>query len=133
MKDIKMPRKKKKQYVDNGEMYGEILDYYKEDAEISEKLHLMFWEMCKKIINRPRFSRYTPEWREDMQSTAYIKCVKIISEKKFDKERTNPFSYFTTVISNCYLDVAHYENKQLDIKRKLTDIVLGATANEVNI
>lgn len=115
-----MPIKKKKQYVNNGELYEEIEGFYKLE-EISEKLHFMFFEMTNHIINRSRFIRYTPERREDMISDAYLKCLNVIAGKKFNLERKNPFSYFTTVIRNSFKDSAGSEKKQVLIKEKLFD------------
>lgn len=117
-------------YVKNKDLYAEILKS-KENGEPSEELYMMFWLMCKNIINRPRFSRYTFNWKEDMISTSLLKCIKVYH--KFDIKKTNPFSYFTSVISNCFLDTAHAENKQFDIKTKIYDVFLHSINSPINI
>lgn len=116
----------RKNYVNNKDLLKEIKSC-RDCGEISENLHMMFWEMSNRIISRPRFNRYTVDWKEDMISTAYIKCIDIYH--KFDLERTNPFSYFTTVISNCFLDYAGYECKQKKIKDKMRTKVFGYDSN----
>jgi DNA-directed RNA polymerase specialized sigma24 family protein len=115
----------RKKYVDNAQLLEEIRATQKH-GKISDELHLMFWKMCNKIINRPRFSRYTDEWKEDMISTAYVKCLGTIC--KFSPDRTNPFSYYTTVITNCFLDCLNAEKKQKNIKDRMKEIYIGAMA-----
>lgn len=107
---------KKKNYVNNKSLLEKIIEFHSTGV-ISEELHMMFWEMCNRIIGRSRFNRYTQDWREDMVSDAYVKCLVVVL--KFDLERTNPFAYFTTVISNCFLDYIGNESKQRDIKERL--------------
>lgn len=114
--------KKKKTYVNNKELLGEIR-CYANCGEISDELHMMFYMMCQKIISRPRFLRYTKEWKEDMIHAAYLKCLDVLSRKRFDDDRVNPFSYFTTVISNSFLDSIHLENKQKTISENLKNIM----------
>jgi hypothetical protein len=66
-----------------------------------------------------RFNRYTPEWKEDMIGNAYVKCITIVSRGRYDMEKENPFSYFTTVIRNCFKDHGLYERKQKLIKERV--------------
>ena len=108
-------------YVNNKELLKEILGFYETDF-ISEKLHLMFYEMCKRIITRPRYNRYTPEYREEMISESYLKCLEVLLRKTFNPEKSNAFSYFTSVISNMAIDVAKGEKRQFDIKDRITEI-----------
>lgn len=112
-----MPRRANR-YVDNEEMYREIIEFT-ETGVVSETLHMIIWKMCNHIINRPRFNRYSVAWKEDMKSSAYVKCITVITEMKYKTDRTNPFSYFTTVISNCFLDHTVAEKKQKRIRNKL--------------
>ena len=116
-----MARKRKTPYVDRVEMYAEIGQFY-DTGDISERLHMIFWKMSNHIINMARFNRYTPEWKEDMISSAYIKCLNIVSAGKYDMERSNPFSYFTTVIRNCFKDHCVSEKKQKKIRQRLGDM-----------
>ena len=110
-----------KKYVNNATLHGEIIKFH-ETSNISEELHMMFYEMCNRIIMRPRFLRYTKEWKEDMCHTAYLKCIKVLQKGTFSTDKTNPFSYFTTVITNCFLDCTHAENKQKIIRENLMEL-----------
>lgn len=121
--------KKKKNYVNNEELLQEIKNFFMTDI-ISEELHMMFWKMSKNIISRPRFNRYTPEWKEDILTSGYLKCICVLKKKRYDYNRPNPFSYFTTVITNCFLDTINLENKQFEIKKKLIDIYIDDQKKE---
>jgi len=109
-----------KNYINNENLKKELVKVY-DTGEISERLHLMIYEMCKKIINRPRFNRYTIEWKEDMCHNAYIKSIDVIAKNKFDITKENPFSYFTTVINNSFLDLIIFERKESNKKENLRD------------
>ena len=113
-----MPKKKKqgKYYVNNSQMLNELAIYGKTGV-ITEELHLMFYEMAKRIGTKARFSGYT--WIDDMISDAYLKCCTIV--KKFDLDRTNPYGYFTTVIMHYFWDALAGEHKQKKIKDRLRD------------
>jgi hypothetical protein len=109
--------KKKNHYIDNEEMLQELISF-KENGTLSENLHLMFYEMAKKIGTKPRFSGYT--WIEDMVSDAYLKCCNVAH--KFDPDKTqNPFGYFSTVIIHYFWDALQGEDKQKKVKERLRD------------
>jgi DNA-directed RNA polymerase specialized sigma subunit len=107
--------KKRKKYVTNTELKLELTKL-SETGVHSEKLHLMFYEMAKRIRTKWRQNMYS----EDMVSSAYVKCLNVA--EKFDLTRPNAFSYFTTVIHNFYLDFMYGEKKQRRIKDKALDI-----------
>lgn len=100
-----------KNYIDKQEMRNELIKLKDTDI-VSEKLHMMFWEMANRIAKKPRFFSYT--WKEDMIVTAYLRCIKYA--KVFDTNRDNPFGYFSTAIHNCYFkfrnDEMKYQNKK---------------------
>lgn len=106
-----MAKKTKKNYVNNAELRQELIHLEQTD-EFSDKLHLMFWEMCNRIASKPRFFSYT--WKEDMITAAYLRCVRYA--KSFDTNRTNPFGYFTTTIHNCFFKYRETEMKYQDSK-----------------
>lgn len=106
---------KRKKYVTNAELKVELTKLA-ETGIHSEKLHLMFFEMAKRIRTKWRQNMYS----EDMVSSAYVKCLNVAT--KFDLTRENAFSYFTTVIHNFYLDFMYGEKKQRRIKDKALDI-----------
>lgn len=104
-------------YLNNDDLQKAIELCY-ENGKISEKLHMMFWRMCNEIIKGKRFSKYTDDWKEDMVSSAYLKCIKVINKKTYTLDKKTPFSYFTSVINNCFKDVVNSENKQIEIKKR---------------
>jgi len=93
------------------------LKRFKKTGILSERLHLIFYEMAENIGTKGRFSGYT--WIEDMVSDAYLKCLTVA--QKFDTNRTNPFGYFTTVIIHYFWDALAGEKKQKNIKDRLRD------------
>jgi DNA-directed RNA polymerase specialized sigma24 family protein len=110
MEENNLPKEKVK-YVSNKELKKQLI-LFKRTGIMTDKLHLILFEMCKRIISKNNWNRYT--WKEDMVSDAYLKCLEIA--KRFDTTRDNPFSYFTTVIHNFYKDYIKYEKKQKKIK-----------------
>ncbi len=103
--------KKRVNYINNKDLLKELINL-KETNKASDELHFMFYEMCKGIASKPRFFMYT--WKEDMIVDAYLRCIKYAS--KFDVNRDNPFSYFTTVIHNCYFKYREVEMKYQNSK-----------------
>lgn len=115
-------KKSKTNYVNNKDLLNELIVLEKTNI-ISDKLHLMFWEMCKRIASKPRFFSYT--WKEDMITKAYLRCIKYA--KTFDTTRTNPFGYFTTTIHNCYFkyrtdEMKYQDNKWIELSNHITDM-----------
>ncbi len=108
---------KGKYYVHNKDMLEELKLLHGDGGYISEKLHLMFFDMAKGIGTKGRFSGYT--WIDDMISDAYLKCCNVAH--KFDIERTNPYGYFTTVIHHYFYDAINAERNQKNIKEKLRE------------
>jgi len=107
-------------YVDKKELHNEIVKFYESD-ELSESLHIFFWNMSQNIVRCGRFNRYTDDWKEDMVMSGYVKCIDVIKQKKFDVERKQPHSYFTSVIRNCFLDYIGGERKQKSIREKIRE------------
>ena len=119
-----------KNYINNETLLEELRNH-STSGIVSEALHLMIYEMCGKIINRPRFNRYTKEWKEDMIHNAYIKAITVISNNKFDMNKENAFSYFTTVINNSFIDLLILERKENVKKDNLKQYLDIDTTNEV--
>lgn len=110
----------KEKYVSNDLLKGELIHHFK-TGEITDKLHFMILEMCKRIGTKPNFCNYT--YKEDMVFNSYCKCIDVISRGKFNITRQNAFGYFSTVIHNCFLDTLWREKKQRNIKMDLKDYV----------
>ncbi len=94
-------------YVEKEEFLKELRLLKKTD-EISERLHLIFYNIAKNYSTINSFRNYT--YIEDMVSEAYLNCV--VMARKFDIEnRDNPFAYFTTVIHRNFLNYISKEKK----------------------
>ena len=112
----------RRNYIEKKELHDAIRES-QETGHVSEKLHMMFWTMSHEIIKGKRFCGYTDDWKEDMVSTAYVKCVTVY--KKFDLAKPDAFSYFTSVITNSFKDVIKYENRQIEIKKRNYAMMTG--------
>lgn len=103
-------------YVNN-ETLLRLLREYKSSTFIPNDLHTLFYEMATRICSKPRFRGYT--YTEDMISDAYIRCID--NAHKFDTEKDNPFSYFTTVIFNSFYQFLIRETKETHKKIRLQE------------
>jgi len=107
-------------YIEKEDFLKE-LRILKRTNTITEKLHLIFFEISTKYATINSFRNYT--YIEDMVSEAYLKCAKVAD--KFDIEnRSNPFAYFTTVIHRTFLNyIAKEKNQQkkkwIELKKTL--------------
>ena len=122
----------KKKYVTNKELRENIFLYH-ETGVIPEKLHLMLYEMAKRIGSKPNFVNYT--FKDDMISDSYLRCLKALD--KYDTDRMNAFGYFTTVIHNFFSTTITKSKKQGEIKErlkeKLYDEITARYTNTVNV
>lgn len=106
--------KKERYYIRNKDLLPEIKKY-KKTGIIGEKLALMIWKIAINYSNRGNFSGYT--WKEDMVSEAVTVCLQYMHN--FDpkkQKRPNPFSYFTTVIHNAFVNFIKKQKKHSEIK-----------------
>jgi hypothetical protein len=95
-------------YINNEEFLEELIKL-KETDEISEKLHVMFFDLAKNYANIPRFRYYS--YIDDMIVEAYMNCVHIA--RKFDTEKyKNPFAYFTVSIHRNFFGFINKEKKE---------------------
>lgn len=102
-------------FINNTELLEEI-SKFNETAIISEKLHILLYNLAKNISYKGNWIGYT--WRSDMISDAYLKCLYSIG--KFDGEKSqNPFSFFTTIIFHFYIDYIKRYKKYRKIIEKL--------------
>lgn len=111
---------KKKNYVNNKSLRGELIKHY-ETGKISDELHFMILKMCERIGTKPNFCNYT--YIKDMISDAYLKCINVINNGKFDIQRKNAYGYFTTVIHNCFLDILGKEKRHVNTRDNLKEFV----------
>lgn len=107
----------KKYYVTNKELLVEIKTYLEEDV-ITERLGKMILQIANGVASKPNFSGYT--WREDMVSEGVLTVLKYM--KNFDPEKSsNPFSYFTMIIYNAFIQYLNQQKKHSKIKNRLFD------------
>lgn len=105
----------KYKFIKNEDLLTEIKKF-NETEIISQKLHLLLYNLANNISARGNWAGYT--WRSDMVSDAYLKCLS--SLKKFDVERSQkPFSFFTTVIFRYYIDYIKKFKKHKIVIEKL--------------
>ena len=99
-------------YISNKEFLRELLSF--RDSEIiSNRLHEMFYILASrisrkkcwyaKICNMNIKNVNINDTKAELIHEGYYKCILRIAS--FDIEnRDNPFSYFTSIIHNCYRD-----------------------------
>lgn len=96
----------KKDYINNQEFYDLLknaIPYFKQNKNwgiFDKKIGKFILLMMERIKNRSNFKNYKGYHWEYMQEKALINVFTYIT--KYDLKRTNPFAYFTTVITNAY-------------------------------
>lgn len=137
---------KKTNYLEPADFFRETIKCLKKD-EMSEELGAMFYMLCEKYANHPRFVRYH-HIRDDLISFALLACIKgfpkfrpyrndlvrdeegnIIqsTKREWDGEiieydyRTcnNPFAFFTTCATNEILQFLKSEYNYKNIINKM--------------
>lgn len=103
----------RKNYIDKKVMYESLVSY-KDTGVISDELHLMLFDMAKRVASKYRFYSYT--WKEDMITDAYLRCIKYIGS--YDTTKKNPFGYFTTIIHHTFFA---YRTKEMKYQYKKWD------------
>lgn len=111
--------KKKRNYVDNSEMYIEMcfwkLKRYAFDSEVikpSDSIGEAIRLTTEGLARHKSFRRYTSNWKEDMIAsgiTSMIKGIWNFNEQKY----TNIHSYMTRSAKNAFLQTKEKEDKEL--------------------
>ena len=111
---MKIESDKKKFYIRNKDLLPDVKKY-KDTGVINEKLGLMIQQIAINYSNRGNFAGYT--WREDMVSEAVLICFKYMHNFDPTKQKhPNPFSYFTTIIHNAFINYIRKQKKHSQIK-----------------
>lgn len=89
-------------YIDNDEFLNEIIEYRKTGSKkyynkIGEKFQLI----ARNFLNSPKFINYTVDRKAEMESDAVYFMLKYM--KNYKTDRPNPFSYFTMIAYNSFL------------------------------
>lgn len=111
--------RKTRNYVNNADLLVE-LQKCKKGKYITNELGRMFQLIAKNYSHKPWFRRYHNDL-DDMVSEASISCIKAINKfnKELNKEKPNPFSYFTSVIMNSFFQYLKKKYKNDNFKREM--------------
>lgn len=130
----KQPKKsRKRNYINNREMYQHLVEYLdgcdeaeaagKEIPPIPKYLGECFLQIAQKLSTKPNFAGYP--FIEEMRSDGVINCVKYIRNFKplyqnaaGETVEGNPFAYFTQYIKNAFLQRIQIEKKNLYTRHK---------------
>ena len=122
--------KKKENYINKEEMLVELLKSRKTEV-VTEKLHLMLYEMAKRIATKKNWSGYN--YTPDFVTTSYLKCLNAIPKIDINRENLNAYGYFTTIIHYSNIDMIKFEQRQNEYKQKAMDSYVEQLKCEFNI
>jgi DNA-directed RNA polymerase specialized sigma24 family protein len=106
-------------YVDNKELFSEIMDF-KKTSEMSERLGEMLLSVADNFVTKGSFSGYT--WKDDMVAEAVLTCVKYL--KNFNPQKTeNAFAYVTQICRNSFITFIKKQNKHYEVKDQLCSAI----------
>jgi len=120
--------KEKEHYVKNKDFLAAMIEY-KNACNLADSSNLKrpqipnyigscFLKLSTRISFKPNYVNYP--FKDEMISDAYFTCVKYI--QNFNSEKSeNPFSYFTSIVENCFKQRIAKEKKQLVIRDRLLD------------
>lgn len=100
-------------YVDNEKLLREV-KRYKETGCKSEELGEMILLIATKYAEKGSFAGYS--WKDDMICEAVLTCLKYMHNFDVEKEKANPFAYFSKVIHNAFLNFISKQKKHSSIK-----------------
>lgn len=106
------PPKKKKNYLNNGDMLAELRKCHEQD-KLTEEMGKMLMTLVKRYATIPRFANYS--YNDDMQGFALLTLCKVW--KRFNIEQySNPFAYYTQITHHAFHQLDNAERKQRDIR-----------------
>ena len=116
-------KKKKKQYINNGDFLQALIDYKKRketnpNEPIPNYIGECFMKIAEGLSHKPNFINYT--YREEMIGDGIENCLMYFENFNPDKSK-NPFAYFTQIIYFAFLRRIAKEKKQTYIKYKATE------------
>ncbi len=114
-------KEKKQHYVNSEEFKVELKQYYDSDV-MTENLGLYIKKIATGLSFLPSFINYT--YKDDMIGDALIKMYSALSRKKysFDTE-SNPFSYFTTIAFNAFINRIKKEKRHHEAEKSYREKV----------
>lgn len=104
------PKPKKTEYYVEPDFFKQLLvDYYATDI-IKDDLGICLNKIAEGLSYSSNFINYT--YREEMVGDAVVKMFTAIRKKKFNIDSDNsPFSYFTTIAFNAFINRIKKEKK----------------------
>ena len=102
----------KNNYVDNKQFLALLIECDKTGSRVAyEKIGKIFQLIARNFLNKPNFINYTQDRKEEMESDGVFLMLRYM--KNFDLTKKNPFSYFTMIAFNSFLqNIKKYKNKQ---------------------
>lgn len=103
-------------YINNQEFFLEIKGWKEKGGRMSDNLGKYFIKLIERYSQKPNFSKYT--FLEDMKNNALYQCI--LYAHNFDpKKSQNPFSYFTNIIHNAFIQTIKKEKEFNNLKFNL--------------
>jgi hypothetical protein len=88
-------------------------EFSKDHGKMTNKLALMFMKLCERYGTRSNWRSYT--YNDEMRSQALLQLSQI--GLQFDESKSsNPFAYYTAVISNSFTRVLNIEKRNQNIR-----------------
>lgn len=104
-------KEEKENYVQPAVFKEQIKQYYETD-EMTNELACNLNKIASGLSYSPNFINYTKGWKDDMVGDALVKMYAALKYKKYKfKKETNPFSYFTTIAWNAFINRIKKEQK----------------------
>ena len=114
-KEMEGKRRKKVNYLSNKELLSEFAKS-KEQGRMTDKFAHMLQLLTYRISKKGNFANYT--YIEDMRSYAIVMLMNTW-DRFDDKKSKNPFAYYTTCISNSFIQVLNQEKRQRVIRDQI--------------
>jgi len=126
---------RKKNYVNNKDLFNAIVEYQKEVEEaensgedkprVPDYIGKCIYMIATRLATKPNFSGYS--YKEDMISDGIENCLQYMHN--FNAEKTqNPFAYFTQIIWFAFLRRIQKEKKQMYIRFKSSQQMMSDLA-----
>jgi len=117
---------KKRHYVNPKEFEAQIIHYY-DTGEMVDELGKAIVNIATKLSNAPNFINYT--YKDEMIGDAIVNMFLALKNKKFNPEKGNPYSYYTTIAYNAYVNRIKKEKKMKETLKKHQTAVYNTLTN----
>lgn len=125
-----MARPGTEHYVKSVEFRAQLAEYYKTD-EMPDYLPESLQKIATGLSFSPNFINYS--YKDEMIGDAIQKMWIALRDKKFNIEsESNPFSYFTTIAWNAFINRIKKEQKHADTLKRYKESVYEAKLTESN-